>query len=115
MSESDEDSVFNAKRANLLVGKSVLIGLTYIDANGDVEKQSQMFGHIASFEPDIVTIKLTSGDDFTLPPALEAFEEAEPGEYRLRSTGEVIVNPDLISTWTVNAPTSNVDEDEGET
>ena len=39
-----------------------------------------------------------------LPPDLRAFEAAEPGEYTLRSTGEVLVDPDLISNWVVRRP-----------
>jgi hypothetical protein len=35
---------------------------------------------------------------------LEAFEAAPPGEYRLRSSGEVVVNPDYITSWVVEAP-----------
>jgi len=43
-----------------------------------------------------------------LPPEPEAYEPAPPGEYRLRSTGEVVVDPDYLTTWTVGSP---ADED----
>jgi hypothetical protein len=29
------------------------------------------------------------------------YEQASPGEYRLRSTSEVVIDPDFITTWTV--------------
>ncbi|MBN7463153.1 hypothetical protein I3U64_23750, partial [Mycobacteroides abscessus subsp. abscessus] len=41
-------------------------------------------------------------ETFTLPPAPESFSPAAPGEYRLRSTGEVITDPDYLATWTVD-------------
>jgi hypothetical protein len=111
MCEDDEspEFEFDADRAASLIGKSVLVGLTYVDANGDVEEVVQFFGQITSFDEEMVTIARESGEDFTLPPAIEAFEEAESGEYSLRSTGEVIVDPDLISTWTIRAPSDDSD------
>jgi hypothetical protein len=45
-----------------------------------------------------------SGDVFWLPPEPSALNHAPPGEYRFRSTGEVVVDPDLMTTWTVTAP-----------
>lgn len=36
-----------------------------------------------------------------LPPHREAFEGAEEGEYRLRATGEVVVNPDLFAKFRI--------------
>ena len=46
---------------------------------------------------------VTTGMLFRLPPVPEAFEPAEPGEYRLRSTGEIVTNPDFVAIWTVQA------------
>lgn len=36
-----------------------------------------------------------------LPPTLEPFAKAEPGDYTMRETGEVVSNPDLLCTWTI--------------
>jgi hypothetical protein len=41
-----------------------------------------------------------SSDPCVLPPELRAIKPAEPGEYRLRETGEVIVDPNFVTTWT---------------
>jgi hypothetical protein len=38
-----------------------------------------------------------NGQRVSLPPQLQ---EAEPGEYRLRATGEVVVDPDYFARWT---------------
>jgi hypothetical protein len=51
-----------------------------------------------------------SEEEFTLPPILEAFEPAEPGEYRLRSTGEVVVDPDVLAKFRISAPATDPDD-----
>jgi hypothetical protein len=114
MAKNDEEPAFDSARAERLIGKTVLIGLTRIDKVGDVTKQSQLYGHITAFDETIATVRLDDGEDFTLPPDLEAFEQAPPGEYRLRSTGQVVVDPDLLSTWTIRAPSDGEEGDEGE-
>ncbi|MFL5758654.1 MAG: hypothetical protein ACJ789_02890 [Thermomicrobiales bacterium] len=109
------ESSFDQERADELVGKTTLVGLTYLNADGTVNEKVQLFGTIVSFDETIVTLRRAdNGEDFTLPPALWAFEEAEPGEYRLHSTGEVVVDPDLISTWTIRAPGNGSDDDDEE-
>jgi hypothetical protein len=35
------------------------------------------------------------------PPDQRAFKKARPGECRLRSTGEVVVDPDYTAVWTI--------------
>jgi hypothetical protein len=86
-----------------VVGKHILIGLTYVDEHGDVTRQEQKHGLIvrADDEGVIVQIAGRTRDEMWLPPAREAFEPAAEGEYRLRGTGEVVVDPDLIATWTI--------------
>jgi hypothetical protein len=48
-----------------------------------------------------IKVTLADGDDLTLPPNPDAFRDAMPGIYRLRSTGEEIVDPDLTTVWTI--------------
>lgn len=88
-----------------LLGKHVLIGITYVDAKGKVLEQVQKHGMVtASGRKKGIGVKLDGklkGETFWLPPDLRVFQKASPAEYRLRSTGEVVVNPDLLATWTV--------------
>jgi RNase P/RNase MRP subunit p29 len=92
-------------QAASLVGKHALIGLTYVDADGTVRRQVQIHGRITAVDETKVTMRLHGSDqEFTLPPDLAIFEPAQPGEYRLRSTGEVVVDPDLLASWTITAP-----------
>jgi len=51
-----------------------------------------------------VAIDRGADEAFTLPPDLGAFDRAQPGEYRLGTNGETVVDPDYVSTWTVRAP-----------
>jgi len=46
-----------------------------------------------------------AGETYRLPPDMRAFFPATKGEYRLRSTGEVVVDPDFFTTtWSVQRP-----------
>ena len=98
-------------RAAMLIGKYALVALTYRDADGTIREKLQIHGRITAVDETCVTMRLHESDQqFTLPPALEAFEEAQPGEYRHRSTGEVVVDPDLLASWTITAPAPETDD-----
>jgi len=86
-----------------IVGKYVLIGLTYVDADGQVIRQEQEHGRIIEANENDVTVRLAGSNEETwLPPDLDAFEIAAEGEYTLRGTGEVISNPDLLGSWSIS-------------
>ena len=88
-----------------LVGKTVLVGITRVDHKDAVASQDQFQGRVESLDDGFVHIRVCgSGKDFTLPPEPSAFMRAKPGLYRLRATGEVVVDPDFTSSWTVHAP-----------
>lgn len=99
-----------------LVGKRLLFGVTYLDSDGELLERFQACGTVTSADPDDVVAIDVPGDDepFTLPPAPEAYDPAEPGEYRLRSTGEVVVDPDFVTSWTIREPDGDDDTDEDE-
>ena len=92
--------------AQRLIGATVLIGVTHLLPEGPL--QEQMFGTVISADPtDGVSIMLEgsrAGETCRLPPDLSGFQPAPPGDYRLRSTGEVVKDPDYTSTWTVDPP-----------
>ena len=98
-------------QAAMLIGKHALVGLTYVDAGGATRKEVQIHGRITAVDETQVTMRLHGSDqEFTLPSDLKAFQQAEPGEYRLRSTGEVVVNPDLLAKWEITAPATKTDD-----
>jgi hypothetical protein len=93
-------------KADRLVGAHVLVGKTYEDADGEVIDQVQFHGTIETVDErkGLSVRRDDSGDVEWLPPDLRAFSKAKPGEYRLRSTGEVVVDPDYLSVWTITPP-----------
>ncbi len=87
------------------IGKHLLFGITFREHNGKLIDQIELHGTIISIDQAVIRIQLANSDEeFTLPSDVESMSEAAPGEYRLRSTGEVVVNPDLLATWTVTRP-----------
>ncbi|MFP4003961.1 MAG: hypothetical protein ACLFV8_09315 [Alphaproteobacteria bacterium] len=92
--------------ARQLEGSLVIVGLAYLEPAG--ERLEQLYGVVVEADPhDGVTLRLEgsrSGEMYTLPPDLRAFFPAPPGEYRLRQTGEVVVDPDFTTRWEVTPP-----------
>jgi hypothetical protein len=88
------------------IGKHLLVGMTYTDHNDQPLEQKQFHGDIVRInEHEGIVIRLRdSGDEFKLPPDVNSLKAAPEGEYRLRATGEVVVNPDLMTTWTLTKP-----------
>lgn len=87
------------------IGKHLLVGLTYLDHNDEVTRQVQLHGKITRIADDGIFLEPANGEgEVWLPPALEWLKPAPPGEYQLRATGEVVVDPDYLSTWTVKSP-----------
>jgi hypothetical protein len=112
-SKSDKEEPWqpwNQEIAESAVGKTVLVGITYLAADGQtVKRQVQYHGVVAVVDGKVgVTIEcdgVHSGEKLSLPPDMKVFTPAKPGEYRLRSTGEVVVDPDFVTNWTSAKPT----------
>jgi len=99
-----------------LPGKTILLGLTFTDSEGDVIEQVQRHGIVQSANRagGIATRLIAPGQPwdgelYVLPPDLDAVSEASPGAYRLRSTGETIVDPDLLASWEIRSPSPKDD------
>lgn len=93
-----------------LIGKTILLGNTILDRHGKVSEQKQMHGVVVVANEEGIKIELPSRDYFYLPPGFGAICPAKPGEYRLRSTGEVVVNPDYLTEWTVYASSEELSD-----
>ena len=76
-----------------LVGKKILIGITYVDKDENPLEQVQLYGTIEVADARGAGVRIQGearrGEFLRLPPDRRAFKQAEPGEYRLRTTGEV--------------------------
>lgn len=103
MNDVDQRPAWNEEQAAKLIGAKVLIGITRMRSEGS--EQEQMFGVIKSANArdgfEVALDGSRKGQTYWLPPDLRNFSPAEPGEYRLRSTGETVTNPDYTSTWTI--------------
>jgi len=86
------------------VGKTIIIGITRLSASGKLIDQTQMHGSVTEASSKRFAILLSTGDTYDLPPDYRNVQPAAPGEYKFRSTGEVVVNPDLTTTWTITEP-----------
>ena len=65
-------------------------------------------GTVESVGEEAVGVRrVDNGEIFTLPPDPRAYVPAPPGEYRLKATGEVVVDPDFTCTFDVVPPTSS--------
>ena len=96
---------FDVNTGPELLGTHVLVGITRIDHAGRVVEQSQFHGTVVrATVADGVVIVNAAGKELTLPPDSRAFEPAEPGEYCLRSSDEVVVDPDYLSRWVIRPP-----------
>ena len=112
MDERDDNGnrVLTDAEARELVGKTILIGVTYRDQSGAEIQQSQMHGVVVSASAKGVEVSLRGeqhGRNLSLPPDPRFFRVASPGNYRLRGTGEVVHNPQLLCTADVTVPTNH--------
>lgn len=81
-----------------LIGKTILVGISKL-REGSVVETLQLYGKISTATKEQFIIQLSSGKSFQLPPHYLNVTAATPGEYKLRTTGEIVINPDFIATW----------------
>ena len=99
------------QETNDLLGKVLLIGITFLDRENKLIEQYQTYGKIVKADTDGIGVERQNEKElFMLPPAFDNIQPARPGEYRLRSTGEVVINPDYLTSWTVNDTTDELVE-----
>ncbi|MGE3801135.1 MAG: hypothetical protein AB7H80_08960 [Candidatus Kapaibacterium sp.] len=87
------------------LNKTVLIGASWVDSANEVVDRRQIFGEIEEINDDGIQVRLRNGETFTMPPYLNALQPAEPGEYTVHSTLEIITDPDFLAVWTFRTDT----------
>ncbi len=89
-----------------MIGARVVIGVTYHGV-GDVRPE-QMFGTIESVDAvtgfKFILDGSRRGEAYRLPPQIDVFKPARPGEYRLKATDEIVIDPDYTTAWTFAKP-----------
>lgn len=82
------------------VGLDLLVGLTYLDAEGSVLRQEQFHGPIEEADPSTTWVRSSDGGERRwVPTNLAVFRPAPGGTYRLASTGQVVTDPFLLTSW----------------
>ena len=108
-SKVDDTPRWDRQRARWLIGKHAVVAITRLAGDKEtVIEQDQYHGIIVAVHKAkgirINCLGAMTGKQRILPPDTSAFEDAEPGEYWLKTTGEKIIDPDIVSTWTLSAP-----------
>jgi hypothetical protein len=79
------------------VGKRLLVGIRWT-SKGEVVREEQFHGLILEADHEgVVLERADTGSRVVLPPQVQP---APRSEYRLRTTGEVVRDPDYLATWT---------------
>ncbi len=101
----DDGPLWDPRLAVELVGKRVLVGVTDLAPDGSVLGRREFYGQAVRADWRAgIALRLEgarAGEELVLPPDTRAFHPAAPGEYRLRQTGEVVRNPDFLTTWSL--------------
>ncbi len=101
--EIDFITIENIGNFESLIGKKILIDITYISENLEEGKSTQMYGRIQSISNQSFVVNLEGshlGKQFKLPAYLATFEQVEIGkDVILADTGEKIGGIDFISEW----------------
>jgi len=94
-------SLISEREAADLIGKHILVGFTDVDADQRPRRQQQIHGIVVRVSHNEgIVLRRPDGSEYNLPPSMDGFHEAPAGEYRLRSTGEIVCDPDYVVTYT---------------
>jgi hypothetical protein len=105
-SDIEDRELWDESLANKLPGKLLLVGLTYFGDDGAFIEQQQFFGRVQSAHPRKGILLSLQGqraeEQYNLPPDTRSINHASAGEYRLRTTGEVVVDPDFTVMFSIH-------------
>jgi len=95
-----------------LKGKVFLIGLTFISEKGTLIEQYQTHGTVKDLTNDgIFKIEREDSTVFQMPYDKDTIRKADKGEYREKSTGQIIKDPEYIMTWEITvSENDNINE-----
>jgi hypothetical protein len=105
----------DSDKARAMLGKTVLAGITYLDADGNALEHRQFAGEVLRINDDegVVLASAVDGEELFLPPTLDHYTAAAPGDYTLRSIALTISNPEYLCTWDVRLARGNDPDGEG--
>jgi hypothetical protein len=90
-----------------LLGRHILVGLTFDNGKDEVEPRREQFHGTVKWvdEKKGVGLELCGawkGEVRVLPPFAPGYRLAKPGDYQLSGTGEIVTNPDFLATFRVS-------------
>nr|WP_295111052.1 hypothetical protein [uncultured Caulobacter sp.] len=95
------DRHWDAAFAEGLIGKTLLMNLTFLDDDGGVQERQQFFGVVIdATQAEGVVLDLMGehdGDTYTLPPQTSAIQAAEAGVTTLDGD-----KPDFVANWIIH-------------
>ncbi len=86
-----------------LVGRRLLVGITFRDPQGTVVESDQFCGVVLEVCDGVVVVDRGAAEPAVLPADVAAYEVATPGRYVLAGSGEAVLNPDYLTVWDVQA------------
>lgn len=86
-----------------LVGRRLLVGITFRDPSGVVLESDQFCGVVLEVGDGVVVVDRGTAEPAVLPAEVAAYEVAPPGRYVMAGSGEAIVDPDFLTVWDVQA------------
>jgi len=88
---------------NAVIGKLVIIGISFYDSNDRLIDTFQTHGIVV--EPNdsqILRIKKKDNGIFQLPYEPITIQEAAPGKYSEKHSSTIITNPDYMILWSIS-------------
>ncbi len=82
------------------VGKTIIVSFIYLNSEDQITREEQHYGTISSVTLQNVSIQTTSGKEIRVLSTY--FMYAPRGQYTLHSTGQIVTNPDLLTSWRIN-------------
>jgi hypothetical protein len=88
-----------------LVGRRLLVGISYRDGEGELLHQEQYCGTVLEVVDGVVVVDRPGHEQgpAVLPADAQAYDPAPRGRYVLGITGDVVQDPDFVTTWDVVA------------
>jgi hypothetical protein len=69
-----------------------------VKRSGELVEQKQLHGIVEQISKEAgLVLRLPDGSAYRLPPDFRGIQQAPPGTYRLRSTGEEVHDPDFLT------------------
>jgi len=89
-------------QARSLLGKDILVGKTFYDDSGAITRQEQFHADIVGAHSGKLDLRrFDDGEPDWVPADADAIRPAPGGDYRLSSSGALVKDPALVTSWRI--------------